>query len=252
MRTSELTPETLYQTLRDGFMKIIEERGLAAGRIEIRSKSLTAEEAIGITARKDFPIITGKEVMLQAEYMGSFGQAFTDSPAVFSGTLTDILALDIKADAHARSLFIAALNAVMRHLDLAQGTVHCKNEEPERCAQEVEAWIARRYGHPKIALVGYQPSMLERLSAGFELRVLDLNQDNIGKTRYGLVVEDGVKDYEKVVLNWAELILCTGSTLTNGSIVNFIGLNKPVVFFGITIAGAAQILGLERICLCGT
>jgi hypothetical protein len=183
--------------------------------------------------------------------MGSLGQAFTDSPAVFSGTLEDILALDIAGDAHARGLFIAALNAVMRHLDLARGTVHCKNDEPERCARDVAVWIEQHYGHPKVALVGYQPALLERLSSGFELRVLDLNPDNVGKTRYGLVVEDGLSDYGAVVRDWAELVLCTGSTLSNGSIVNFIGIGKPVVFFGITIAGAAEILGLERICLCG-
>ena len=112
-------------------------------------------------------------------------------------------------------------------------------------------YIKAHYGQPKIALVGYQPAMLEKLSSEFELRVLDLNPENIGKDRYGIRVEHGMDDYQSVVLDWAELVLCTGSTLSNGSIVNFIDIGTPVVFFGITIAGTAEILGLERVCLCG-
>ena len=253
MPTSEKTQEELYNELKNGFMSIIRERGLAADRIDIRSKSLTAEEAIGITKRKDFPIITGKEIMLQAEYMGSLGQAFTDSPAVFSGTLEDILQLDIVGDVHARGLFIAALNAVMRHLGLAEGTVHCKNDEPEICARDFADYIEENYGRPKIALVGFQPALLEKLStSGFEIRVLDLNPDNIGKEKYGKRVENGIDDYQNVVIDWAELVLCTGSTLSNGSIINFIDIGKQVIFFGTTIAGAAEILGLKRVCLCGS
>ena len=251
MTISEKTPEKFFDRLKAGFMKIIGEKGLAAERIDIRSKSLTSEEAIGVTKRQDFPIITGKEIMLQAEYRGAYGQAFTDSPAVFSGTLEEILELDIVNDAHARSLFIAALNAVMRYLGLADGTVHCKNDEPETCAKDMAEYIKAHYGQPKIALVGYQPAMLEKLSSEFELRVLDLNPENIGKDRYGIRVEHGMDDYQSVVLDWAELVLCTGSTLSNGSIVNFIDIGTPVVFFGITIAGTAEILGLERVCLCG-
>ena len=251
MTTSDLTPENLFAKLRDGFMAIIRERGLLASRIDIRLKSLTPEEAIGITKRRDFPIITGKEVMLQAEYEGALGQVFTDSPAVFSGTLEDILALDITHDSHARSLFIAALNAVMRRLGLVEGTLHCKNDEPELCAKDFASYIAENYGKPKIALVGYQPALLEKLSSVFELRVLDLNADNIGQTRYGIRVEHGVDDYQSVVRGWAELVLCTGSTLTNGTVVNFIDIGKPVIFFGTTIAGAAVILGLKRVCFCG-
>ena len=55
--------------------------------------------------------------MLMAEYQGSFGQAFTDSPALFNGSLEEILALDIVNDDYSRGLFIASLNAVMKHLN---------------------------------------------------------------------------------------------------------------------------------------
>ncbi|WMJ87964.1 hypothetical protein [Anaerocolumna sp. MB42-C2] len=57
-----------------------------------------------------------------------------------------------------------------------------------------------------------------------------------------------MKDFEQVVVKWADLVLCTGSTICNGSIVNFLNLDKEVLFFGTTLAGAAQMLSLKRVC----
>ena len=51
-----------------------------------------------------------------------------------------------------------------------------------------------------------------------------------------------------MVRDWAELVLCTGSTLCNGSFVNFLDIGKPVLFFGTSCAGAAHVLGAERFC----
>ena len=50
------------------------------------------------------------------------------------------------------------------------------------------------------------------------------------------------------VVAWADLILCTGSTLANGSIVEYLNLNKDVRFYGTTLAGAARLLDLKRVC----
>ncbi|KUK31194.1 MAG: Uncharacterized protein XD63_1543 [Thermoanaerobacterales bacterium 50_218] len=52
------------------------------------------------------------------------------------------------------------------------------------------------------------------------MRVLDLDPDNRGKTKYGVLIEDGEKDLDEVI-NWAEVLLVTGSTVVNGTIVNF-------------------------------
>lgn len=243
-----MTQRKLYETLKAEFLKILADENLLTEKIEIASKALTPEEAIGITKRKDFPIITGKEIMLQAECRGSYGQAFTDSPAVFKGTLAEICDMDLENDPQATGLFIASLNAVMKYTGKSECTVHCKSEGPEKCAKDVLGYIKENYGNPKIALVGYQPSLLENLSKEFNLRVLDLNPANIGAVRYGVKVEDGISAYEEVVREWADLVLCTGSTICNGTIVDFIGLDKPVLFFGTTLSGAAPILGLKRLC----
>ena len=241
--------EELFDILKKQFGKILEEHGVSSDDITIKAKSLSPEEAIGKTEKKDYPILTGKEVMLEAEYKGSKGQAFTDAPSDFNGSLSDILALDTVADRHSAGLFIAALNAVTRNLGLSEKTVHCRDKGPEECAEKAAEHIKAVYGNVKIALVGYQPSLLERLSRDFPLRVLDLNPDNIGAVRYGIRVEDGASDMKNVT-DWADLVLCTGSTICNGTICDFLNMDKEVLFFGTTLAGAAGILNCKRMCFC--
>ncbi len=244
-----MTCEGLYAALKHEFQRLIKENGIEQQNIKLNCKLLSPEEAIGITERKDFPILSGKEVMLSAEFQGEVGQAFTDAPSAGNQTLESVINSDILNDAHARSVFIAALNAVTKKLGISEKTVHCKNDEPEKCACELVKYIQAQYGNPKIALIGYQPAMLERLSEKFQLRVLDLNPDNIGKLRYGIKVEDGIDSYESAI-EWADIVLCTGSTICNGSIVNFIDIGKEVLFFGTTLSGAAPILNLKRVCFC--
>lgn len=243
-----MTKQELTAALKVKFRTVVEEYGLDKSEIKISARGLSPEEAIGVTERKDYPILTGREVMLQAEYQGAFGQAFTDAPSDFEGALEEILRLDLDDDSHNRALFIAAMNAVMKKLGLVSHTVHCKSEEPEKCATEFVAYIKENYGSPKITLVGYQPSLLEALSKEFSVRALDLNPDNVGKTRYGVKVEDGIKDYKDAVYKWADVVLCTGSTLCNGTIINYMDIGKDVLFFGITASGAAKLLGLKTMC----
>ncbi len=245
-----MNQKELMDLLKDKFKTLVEENSLTMDEIHIVSKSLTPEEAIGNTRRKDFPILTGREVMLQAEYQGAKGQAFTDAPSEFKGTLREILALELDKDLHSRGLFIASLNAVMAKIGLIEHTVHCRTEEPENCAGEILDIVKRDYKDRKIALIGYQPSILEALSKDFTVRVLDLNPKNVGQTRYGIKVEHGIDDYKEVVLDWSDVVLCTGSTLCNGTIVQYFDIGKEVIFFGITVAGAAKLLGLKRLCPC--
>ena len=65
-------------------------------------------------------------------------------------------------------------------------------------------------------------------------------------TPAGVTIEDG-QNYEEAIA-WATVILCTGSTIINGTITHFSEAGKPVYFYGTTIAGAAVILGLQRLC----
>lgn len=238
---------TLYETLRAALSAALEEHGLTGASVTVKARGLTPEEAIGHTRRTDYPILTGKEVMLMADFRGAMGQAFTDAPARFEGSLDQVLALDLEGDPHSRGLFVATLNAVMRYLGRADNTVHCKDGGPEFCARHMARWVADTYGTPKILLVGYQPALIGALSKAFPLKILDLNPDNVGREKDGCPVLDGVRDRQAAV-DWADLVLCTGSTLCNGTIVDYLDLDKEVVFFGTTLAGAAPILGLKRMC----
>ena len=237
-----------YSELKRRFEALLAGRGLQGEAVSLRAKSLTPEEAIGITKRQDYPILTGRDVMVQAECGGCLGQAFTDAPAAFEGTLGEVCALDIENDAHGRGIFIAALNAVMCRLGIVRCTVHCRGDGPELCAPMAAERIRREYGTPRIALIGYQPALLAELSKGFPLRVLDLDPKNIGQLRSGVLVEDGGDEaLRKEACAWAGLILCTGSTVCNGSIVDFLGYENAL-FYGTSIAGAAALMDLPRLC----
>ncbi len=246
-----MTQRELFDVLKNKFMTLVNNLQLSGDEISVATKGLTPAEAIGNTKRKDFPILTGQEVMLQAEYKGSFGQAFTDAPAIYNGTLDEILSLDLTDNSHNRAIFISTINAVMAHLGLIERTVHCKAEDPEQCACEFKEFVKKRFSDKKLALIGYQPAMLETLSKECRVRVLDLNPKNVDQIRYGVKIENGVTDYDEVVHHWADVILCTGSTICNGSITNFIDIGMDVVFYGITVAGAAKLMGWARFCPLG-
>ncbi len=237
-----------YSNLQEKLKNIIEENNLDNEDIMISTKTLTPEEAIGITKRKDFPLLDGKEVLMEARFKDSIGQAYTDSPSVYKGNIDEILELDLD-DNRNKVLFIASLNAVLKHLELIEETIHCKNEEPEDCAEEIVKFIGDKFDDVKIGMVGFQPAMIENLEKDFDLRVLDLDPNNIGERKYNILIEDGNKDREEV-LDWADILLVTGSTVTNGSIVNYIRDSKPVFFYGTTVAGTAYLEGLDRLCFC--
>ena len=245
-----MTKEELYGTLKERFLEVLKRCRIENDTVRVTCRALTPQEAIGETKRKDFPIITGKDVMIQAEYRHSRGQAFTDSPVSFCGPLSEISQMDLVHDSHERGIFIATLNAVMNSVGLCTGTVHCRKDGPEQCAQDMLAFLRSEYPHVKrIALIGYQPSLLEMLKKSeYDVRVLDLNPVNVGQMRYGVMVEDGSRAYNEVVHSYADLILCTGSTLCNGTIVNYMDLDVDVLFYGITLAGSAELLGLKRVC----
>lgn len=236
-----------YNDLEDKFKKLVEDSGLLNEEIKITGKTLTPEEAIGNTDRKDFLILKGKERLLEADFRGVKGQAFTDMPGNFQGSLKQIIETPLETNFDT-AIYIATLNAICKYLKIDDKTIHCKDGEPEICAGELVKYIKNKYGNPKIALIGYQPAMLENLSQKYEIRIVDLDSNNIGKIKYNLMVEDGNESIEEL-LNWCDIVVATGSTIANKTITNLL-LDKPTVFFGTTLAGAAALLNLERFCYC--
>ena len=248
-----MTQEKLYQTLRARFAVVLQRYHIQDDAIDIVCRALTPAEAIGANVKRhDFPILTGKDVMIQAEYRGYKGQAFTDAPAEYHGPLKEILCMDIEGSRHDRSLFLAAVNAVMASAGLCTGTSHCHNDGPEQCAADISAYLREYYPCVKrIAQVGFQPAILEMLAKSpYEVRVMDLNPQNIGQVKSGITIEDGADQAVKddIIHNYADIIFCTGSTLANGTIVDYLDIQPEVHFFGITAAGACALLGWKRLC----
>jgi len=222
-----------------------------ATRVEVRR--LSPDEAIGERADPAFVVKQGKEVIVEATFRGARGQAFTDRPRSFAGTLDEVLALPLTEPGD-RAILVATLNAVLRHLGLASGTVHCRNEDPKECGPVLAATLEQQYGRRRYVLVGLQPAILAGLAERFGpdmVRVLDLNPDNIGTRKSSVDVWDGATRLEEAVA-WGDVVLATGSTVVNGSIDGLLALasrvGKPVVFFGNTISGVAALTGLRRLC----
>lgn len=233
----------IYKTLKNEFAKMAKE--IMDERIAVVStRTLSAKEAIGETGRDDYPLLQGKEFMIEASFKNSKGHAFTDMPGRFEGSIGDVLALPLENNFE-RAIFISTLNAVMREAGLITGTVHCRDKEPAACARELVDYVRERFGNPRIAFVGFQPGMIEQLSGVFKMRVLDLDEDNIGKEKFGIIIEG--PDRTDEVLAWGDVIIATGSTCVNNTMARFIE-TKPVLFFGVSVAAAAKICGFERYC----
>lgn len=237
-----------YNNLFDRFIEIVTDNNLLDNTVKVTGRALTSKEAIGETEKKDFPILKGKEKLLEADFKGAKGQAFTDMPGDYCGTLKDIIEMDIDSNFN-MAIYIATLNAVCRHLEITDNTIHCKDDGPEKCALELASYLEARFGNPKIALIGFQPSMLDRLGKSFNVRVVDLDKNNINTVRYEVLVEDG-ETYTEDLLKWCDVIIATGSTIANNTITSLFVDNKPTIFFGTTLAGAAALMGLERYCPC--
>jgi len=226
------------------FIKIIKENALESEEVVIQAAPLSAEEAIGNPEDRDYPLIIGRERLMQAEFKGSLGQAFTDMYGNFSGKLSDIVEMDLGSNFR-RAIFVSSLNAVMRYLGLITKTMHCRNEEPRECSYELARYIERNYGQPKIAFIGFQPRMIETLSKRFELKVTDMDEDNIGTEKFGVTIHGSEKTGEH--LDWCDIALVTGTTIVNETIAQF-RISKPVLYYGVTISGAAKLLGLNHFC----
>jgi hypothetical protein len=239
---------SVYDELCKRFYRICSENSLLREQVDIKARVLTTEEAIGNPEGDDFPLQKGKERLMQAGFGQGRGQAFTDRIGDFSGRLGEILEMDLNNNFR-RAVFVSAMNAVLNHLGRVSGTIHCRDKDPTICAGHLAEFISSNYGRPKITQVGYQPKMVERLQEDFHYRIVDLDPENIGQTKNDVVVEG--PETSSQAIEWADLLLVTGTTLVNDSIGDFLN-GKPILFYGTTVAGAAEIMNWPRFCACST
>jgi hypothetical protein len=239
----------IYNQLKATAYSLLDSHGMLDKAVTVTARTLKPQEAIGDPDSDDFPIQKGKERLMQAELEGAAGQAFTDHFGGYQGTLSKIFEMHLNNN-YRRAIFVAALNAALRCSGAIEGTVHCRDQGPRKCAQALYEHIDNIYGGSlKITQIGFQPRMVEMLAAHFPLRVLDMDSDNIANRKFGITIESPAATEAAVA--WADLLLVTGTTLVNGTLPDFLN-KKPVIFYGTTIAGAAHLMGLERFCAYST
>lgn len=234
----------LFDELKRRALDICAAWDLFTERIRIKARPLSPEEAIGNPEADDYPLQKGKERLMHAEFRGSFGQAFTDRYGDYEGSLAEVFSINLENN-YRRAVFVASLNALLRYTGHIGNTVHCRDQDPPLCAAKLSKYLKKRYGEVKIAQIGFQPRMVETLNSIFDLRVTDLDPDNIDSIRFNTLIEGPEATDE--VIHWADVLLVTGTTLVNETIDQFLD-KKPVIFYGTTIAGAAHLMGWERFC----
>jgi hypothetical protein len=238
----------VYDEIKEKIFTLCKDENLLAQPVRVHTRVLTAEEAIGNPEADDFPLQKGKERLMEAQFFDAAGQAFTDRYGDFEGILEDVLAMNLENNFR-RAVFVATLNAVLRYINRISATVHCRDNGPKTCAMELVHHLKDRYGLIKIAQIGFQPRMVEFLASEFPMRVLDLDPENVGNRKFEITIE-GQKNTEDAI-EWADLLLVTGTTLVNNTIGYFLE-KKPLIFYGTTIAGAAHLMNWDRFCASST
>jgi hypothetical protein len=235
----------MYTQLQQALKDLIQEQHIDEETVDVSCAALTVEQAIGNPEEQDYPIQKGREYLVEAVFRGARGQAFSCEGGQASYRLREVCALPLEDD-RSRADFIATLNAVFAYCKRCDRTVHCHDQEPVDCAKEL--WDLIPDG-ARVALIGLQPRFLQMLASRGPVRTVDMDSENIGQTRFGVRIESPHMTDD--VLDWCDMALITGSSIVNGTILRFIGLEKPHFFFGTTIAAAAAILNLPRFCACG-
>jgi len=246
-------PASALELARTKFAPVVGEKGLLDSAVAVSVSPLTAEEAIGRPTRRDFPIIEGKEQLVEAAVNGAKGHAFTDSPRGFSGTISDVLALPLASNRN-RAVFAAVLNATLRSLGILESSLHCRDEDPERCAVDLARYVRDQWGEGSVGLIGLNPAIAEALVASFgvaNVRITDLNRKNIGTEKSRVPVWDGRTQTEKLVCE-SHVVLITGTTLVNGSFDDISAwireYKRNHLIYGVTAAGVCELMNWNRFC----
>ena len=250
MKSTEIS---VLESSKNQLLDIVTKNRLLDAHVSVLVKTLTPEEAIGVPGRRDFPIILGKERVVEAEVLGARAHAFTDFPGENVGDLREVFNFPLTSNKE-RSIFVATLNATLKYLNLIDNTIHCKDEDPERCGKKIASQILETWGKVKVGFIGLNPAIAENLIETFgaeNVRITDLNKQNVNSSKYGVKIWDGNEMTEELIKQ-SHVILITGTTLVNATfdpIMDYIcNHKKDYLIYGVTGAGICKLLGLNRIC----
>ena len=185
------------------------------------------------------------EYCTYAKFKGVKGEAYSETPADFYGTLGELLEYPL-AGKGIDARVLAAINAVMKHLGLLENATWSDEPEARRqYANQIYDEVTEKYGKSNIILVGYDGYILQRfMEEPLDFWTMDRNPDNVTKDRFDHVIVNSGKPNRDACIEWGKILIVTGSTLCNGTIIPYLECGKDVKFYGITFAGASKLLDL--------
>lgn len=244
-----------FERFHRAFARLVTETRHHDELVTVTAAPLSPQEAIGSPDRDDFPLLLGKERIMEASIAGARGHAFTDQAGSFSGTLSDVLSLASDTPRN-RAVTVAAANAVACAAGLVLDTVHCKDDEPGVCGQTIAKMLKQRFDGATVGLLGLNPAIAHALVQAFgskNVRITDRQIHTTSKSIEGVDVWDAESETDRLIRE-VDVALVTGTTLVNGTFDRIARMleeiGTPFFVFGVTIAAPSFLLGLHRICPC--
>ena len=235
-----MTIKELYDQIISGFSALKGAEDLLDKEVSVTGSS--EPERTLLPDNEPPSTVARPEYCVTAELLGVKGEAYTETPSDFCGTLKEALAIP-PTEKGISAVTIAALNAAMSYLDQASGTFPDGEEERVRYADALCRYVKEEFGTDHIILVGYDGYLVKRfVDEGFHFWTMDNDPANITQDRFHHVVVNNAKKNRESSVVWGKYFIVTGSTLCNGTILHYLNSNKELLFYGITCAGAATLL----------
>lgn len=238
-----MTMQEIYDQILERFRALPGVAPLLGEIVDVRGNH---RPEITLMPEGDVPSeVNRPEYCTYAKFKGARGEAYSETPAEYYGTLGELLEFPL-AGKGIDARVLAAINAVMKYLgllDIAEfpddSAIHRKY------ADQIYQEVTEKYGESKIVLIGYDGYIVQRfMQKPLDFWTLDRNPDNITKDRFDHVITNSGKPNREAALAWAKILIVTGSTLCNGTILPYLECQNDVKFYGITFAGAAKLLDL--------
>jgi len=237
-----MTVTQLYEQILSAFHQL---EGTDQLLTETVTVTVSEEPEHTLRPPEDPPSTVAKpEYCVTAQIRGVKGEAYTETPEPFCGTLQDALSIPV-TEKGISAVTISAINAAMNALSLSPGVFSNDQQFHIHYADALCRYVSEHYGNTRIVLVGYDGYIVKRfMEEGLDFWTLDLNPDHITQNRFGHVIVNGARKNRDSSLAWGRIFLVTGSSLCNGTIIPYLESGKELLFYGVTCAGTAALLNL--------
>ena len=238
-----MTIQEIYDKLTEKFLGLKGVSDILDERIEIRADK---EPEPALMPWNYVPFKDKRpEYRVTASFKGYEGEAYTETPEDFDGTLREAISLPA-SDKGIDARTLSAINAVMNSLGLCAGVFPATFDERRLYTEALFGHVCGDLGiRSNLILVGYDGYIVKKfVSEDIDFWTMDRDPDNISQDRFKHVVVNSGRYNREACFAWGKYFIVTGSTLTNGTIVQYLDKGKDILFYGITIAGAATLLGL--------